>query len=101
MSFAPIACVEDLFDDPQLNQGAGLIETILPDGGKTKLPRLPLELGPHRLDLRLQPPDIGEHTQEILTTLGYSVEDIQELADQGVIARLRDGTATGRYRRGP
>ena len=31
--FAPIAHPEDLFEDPQLNQGAGLLETVFPRWG--------------------------------------------------------------------
>ena len=30
--FSPIARPEDLYDDPQLNQGLGLLETVLPAG---------------------------------------------------------------------
>ena len=52
--FAPIARPEDLFTDPQLNQGAGLLPTTFPGGVKTKMPRLPLAF---LLHLALPPED--------------------------------------------
>jgi crotonobetainyl-CoA:carnitine CoA-transferase CaiB-like acyl-CoA transferase len=39
-AFSPIARPEDLFEDPQLNQGNSLVTVTLPDGRQTKLPRL-------------------------------------------------------------
>ena len=45
--FRRIAKPEDLFDDPQLNEGGSLLETVLPNGRKTKLPRQPVLLEEH------------------------------------------------------
>jgi crotonobetainyl-CoA:carnitine CoA-transferase CaiB-like acyl-CoA transferase len=86
--FAPIARPEDLFDDPQLNQSSnkGLLSTALPDGRRTKLPRLPLELGDHDLGLRHDPPAIGAGTDALLAEIGYSADDIKQLRDTGKIA---------------
>jgi crotonobetainyl-CoA:carnitine CoA-transferase CaiB-like acyl-CoA transferase len=83
--FAPVARPEDLFDDPQLNHGLGLLETRLPDGGTAKLPRLPLEMGSD-LGLRSQPPAAGQHTSDILEELGFGEEQIARLIRAGVIA---------------
>jgi crotonobetainyl-CoA:carnitine CoA-transferase CaiB-like acyl-CoA transferase len=82
---APIARPEDLFDDPQLNEGGSLLATTLPDGTQTKLPRFPLEYGDERATLRSDPPTIGQHTAPILAAIGYSDEQIATLAEQGVI----------------
>ena len=35
--------------------------------------------------LRRLPPDLGEHTVEVLRECGYSDEKIKELAEQGTI----------------
>lgn len=88
--FSPVARTEDLFDDPQLNHGAGLLLTTLRDGTQAKLPRLPLEFESHDLGLRRNPPAIGEDTAEILRGLGYSQERIASLLDQKVIACTPD-----------
>ena len=84
--FAPIARTEDLFDDRQLNEGGSLVQTTLPDGTATKLPAIPLEYGGERAGLRLDPPRIGEHTIEMLKSIGTTEEDLERLLLQGVIA---------------
>lgn len=67
--FSPIARPEDLFDDPQLNQGNSLIEVTLPNGDKTKLPRLPFRFEKQENSSYAGLPEKGEHTQEILSSL--------------------------------
>ncbi|MBK8056111.1 MAG: CoA transferase [Saprospiraceae bacterium] len=67
--FAPIARPEDLFNDVQLNEGKGLLDTVLPDGTETKLPKIPLIYGNSYFGLRLDPPDIGEHNDAIMSDL--------------------------------
>lgn len=83
--FAPIAHPEDLFDDPQLNQGIGLLETSLPDGTSTRLPRLPMAWDGDALPLHEQPPQIGQHTAKILATLGLDAQAIAALHEKGML----------------
>jgi crotonobetainyl-CoA:carnitine CoA-transferase CaiB-like acyl-CoA transferase len=85
LPFAPVAQTKDLFDDPQLNAGGRMLQTRLPDGSMTKLPRLPLEMNDHDIGLRLQPPEVGEHTRDILAELGLDDGAISELEGKGVI----------------
>ena len=85
--FAPVTRPEDLFEDPQLNQGAGLLETVFPDGVRTKLPRTPIEMSDHDFGLRLDPPQIGAHTKDILSDLGYTPERIEELSEAGIVVK--------------
>ncbi len=77
--FSPIAKPEDLFEDPQLNDGGGLLATALPGGIKTKLPRIPMRIAPYDFDLRNDPPGVGQDSEEILKSIGLSVEEIEEL----------------------
>jgi crotonobetainyl-CoA:carnitine CoA-transferase CaiB-like acyl-CoA transferase len=84
--FAPIARPEDLFDDPQLNQSNGLLETIFPSGVKTKMPRIPIQVDPYDFSLRMDPPaTVGAHSQEILEGLGYRSDDIKTLSKNGIV----------------
>ncbi|MCA9911845.1 MAG: CoA transferase, partial [Anaerolineae bacterium] len=82
--FAPIARPEDLFDDPQLNEGDSLLEVELPIGGSARVPRLPLSVEGDDFGLRMEAPRIGQHTAELLGELGYSAEIIQQLGEQGI-----------------
>lgn len=84
--FAPIARPEDLFDDPQLNQGGSLLDVTLEDGRKTKLPKLPMMIEGDDLSLRMEAPKIGEHSYELLSELGYDSADIQSLLESEIIA---------------
>ncbi|MGJ3240849.1 MAG: CaiB/BaiF CoA transferase family protein [Anaerolineae bacterium] len=83
--FAPIARPEDLFDDPQLNQGGSLVDVTLPDGRTSKLPKLPIQIEGDDLGLRMQAPAIGEHTHALLTELGYDEQTISAWFDAQVI----------------
>lgn len=85
--FAPIARTEDLFDDPQLNEGeVPLLTTTLPGGVTTKLPRLPIAYGDSDFGLRNDPPAVGENTDEILLGAGLSQAQIDALRANGKIA---------------
>jgi crotonobetainyl-CoA:carnitine CoA-transferase CaiB-like acyl-CoA transferase len=76
---APIARPEDLFEDPQLNQGGSLFNTTIQGGIKTKLPKIPLEMEDAEFSLQHNPPEIGEDTIEILREIGYSLPEIETL----------------------
>lgn len=83
--FSPVARVEDLFADPHLSASGGLLDVMLPGGIRTKLPRLPLEIGDHVLGLRREAPRLGEHTSEILAGLGLAPAEIATLESEGII----------------
>ena len=85
MPFAPIAKPWDLLDDPHLKASGGLLETAFL--GKTAhVPALPIELDGHRLTKRSDPPEIGQHSEELLAGLGCSPEEIDSLQRQRIVA---------------
>jgi crotonobetainyl-CoA:carnitine CoA-transferase CaiB-like acyl-CoA transferase len=85
LPFAPIAKPDDLFDDPHLNASGGLTPITLPDGTKTKVPNLPIEMDGMRFGTRLDLPRVGEHTRELLASLGYREDDVQRLITQRIV----------------
>ncbi|MGH8673105.1 MAG: CaiB/BaiF CoA transferase family protein, partial [Burkholderiales bacterium] len=86
LPYAPIARPRDLFDDPHLNSGAGMIETRDPRGHAFKVPGLPLELDGARPSQRSAPPAVGEGGREILVGLGYSSREIEQFSAERVVA---------------
>jgi len=82
LPFAPIGKPEEMFDDPHLNAGGGLLDMEMEDGERCKLPALPISMDGERLGLYLDPPKAGEHTEEILKALGL---DIAAFKDDGII----------------
>ena len=90
LPFAPIRKPEELYDDPHLLATGGLADVVLPDGeraGQTvKTTLLPLTLAGERLGVRMDPPVLGSHTTELLTGIGYSAAQIDQLKTQAVVA---------------
>ena len=86
--FAAIARPEDLFDDPHLRQSGGLVETTLPDGTKTKLPKIPVMMDGCDFGLRNDPPRLGEGSEELLLSLGLDRDQIETLKKEGIVGPL-------------
>ena len=87
LPFAPITRPQDLLDDPHLIATGGLAPMTLPDGKQTHTPLLPLSLDGARLRVRLSPPKLGEHNEEVLLSLGYSEEQIRQMIEADVVSR--------------
>jgi crotonobetainyl-CoA:carnitine CoA-transferase CaiB-like acyl-CoA transferase len=62
----------------------------LPDGAKAgetvKTTLLPITMAGTRLGVRLDPPKRGEHTRELLSGLGLTTDEIDELYRQRAVA---------------
>lgn len=61
------------------------IEVARPGGASQRQPGFPFLFSRSPGRVRLPPPGLGEHSVEILETLGYSGADIKKLFDEGVI----------------
>ena len=93
LPYAPITKPQALFDDEHLLATGGLAPLTVPADAsgagrsvQTLVPLLPLSLDGQRLPVRLPPPSMGEHTRALLGELGYSVQDIDALLADGVVA---------------
>ena len=85
LPFAPITRPEDLFKDPHLLQTGGLAPMTLPDGRTTSVPLLPLTLAGQRPGVRLNPPQLGEHSHSLLISLGYSEAEVAAMVVQSAV----------------
>jgi crotonobetainyl-CoA:carnitine CoA-transferase CaiB-like acyl-CoA transferase len=89
LPFAPITRPEDLFEDPHLTAGGGLLPITITDGPfagrQTRLPAMPLEMAGARFGVHHDVPKAGEHTREVLREAGYSAAEIDALAAAGAI----------------
>ncbi|MGE0099161.1 MAG: CaiB/BaiF CoA transferase family protein [Hydrogenophaga sp.] len=84
LPFAPIARPHELLDDPHLQATGGLAPITLPDGARAgqtaQTVLLPLALDGERLGVRHSPPRLGEHSHDLLTSLGYTTEQAAQLS---------------------
>jgi crotonobetainyl-CoA:carnitine CoA-transferase CaiB-like acyl-CoA transferase len=81
----PILHVDEVFQDPQVIHQEMLLEQNHPTIGKIKTIGFPTKLSRTPATLRLSPPLMGEHTEEVLAELGYSGEEIKQFSDKKII----------------
>jgi crotonobetainyl-CoA:carnitine CoA-transferase CaiB-like acyl-CoA transferase len=86
LPYAPVNKPGDLFADPHLNASGGLADIHLTDGRSAKTPLLPVSMDGQRLQNRRDPPQIGQHTRDVLNEIGFSLNDVAKLARSGAIA---------------
>jgi len=82
---APVGRREEFMEDPQVQHNQMIVTLEDPQVGKVRQMGIPLTLegGPGRI--KGPAPQLGEHTEAVLSELGYSGEKIRELRGKGVI----------------
>jgi crotonobetainyl-CoA:carnitine CoA-transferase CaiB-like acyl-CoA transferase len=86
LPFAPVNKPSDLFVDPHLLASGGLADIRMTDGRMARTPLLPVSVDGERLANRRDPPQIGEHTREVLEEIGLEPEEIRALSENRTIA---------------
>jgi crotonobetainyl-CoA:carnitine CoA-transferase CaiB-like acyl-CoA transferase len=82
---APVADVQDVAESPQ-TAALGILQPLdHPRIAGLTLPALPLSFDGERALHPNAPPDVGEHTAEVLRDVGYSDDEIAALTRDGVI----------------
>ena len=83
--FAPELDVQDLEEDLHLKHIGMFYETEHPVFGKVKGPHRPERVdGSREIEFR-PPPGLGEHTAEILSDAGYTMDEIDTLRNSGIV----------------
>jgi len=82
---SPCNTIEELFNDPQVNERGFWAEVEHQAVGKTTVPGRPFILHKSPWQLRRPAPLLGEHNAEVLGELGYTREDMVKLRETGVI----------------
>jgi crotonobetainyl-CoA:carnitine CoA-transferase CaiB-like acyl-CoA transferase len=81
---SPVNTFPQAFSDPQVLHNEMVI-TIDSPIGPVKMPGFPYKFSRTPAQVRLPPPLLGEHTEEILRSAGYTAEEIQTLRETEVI----------------
>ncbi|WP_332900302.1 MULTISPECIES: CaiB/BaiF CoA transferase family protein [unclassified Haladaptatus] len=81
----PVNSVGDLIDDPHIEAKDMVAEMEHPDLGTFKSPANPVNFSSLDTDAAEAPPRLGEHTDEVLSDLGYDDAAREQLRADGVI----------------
>jgi formyl-CoA transferase len=88
----PILSMKELAEDQSLRATGTVVEVDHPKRGKYLTVGNPIKLSESPADVK-RSPLLGEHTQEVLASLGYSAEEIKELAAVGATAPVKKPAA--------
>jgi len=81
----PILFVDQVFQDPQVLHREMIKTMSHPILGELKTTGFSVKLGRTPAEIKLPPPVLGEHTEEILAELGYDKAAIASLKEQEVV----------------
>ena len=81
----PIYTIDRLLNDPQVIHRKMIEEVHNPLYGTIKIPGLPVKLSETGGSVKLPPPVLGEHSEEILKSLGYTQEQIKSMKEKDII----------------
>jgi crotonobetainyl-CoA:carnitine CoA-transferase CaiB-like acyl-CoA transferase len=74
--------------DPQLAANQSILEFDMPSAGHIRVLNHPIHYDGAPPSFRRPPPQIGQHTHEVLIEAGYSTKEIQHLAERGLLGKL-------------
>lgn len=76
----PVNTLTESLSDPHYVERGNIIEQVHPITGLIRSIASPLRMSETPPEYRLPPPTLGEHSEAILSELGYSAAEIQELS---------------------
>jgi crotonobetainyl-CoA:carnitine CoA-transferase CaiB-like acyl-CoA transferase len=82
---APVNTLDEVLADPQVLHRRMVVDIDSPTVGKVKQVGISVKLSETPGEIRSLAPFLGQHTEEVLTDLGYSMDRIAEMRDKKVI----------------
>jgi crotonobetainyl-CoA:carnitine CoA-transferase CaiB-like acyl-CoA transferase len=83
---ASVLTVDAVLDEPQTRESGMVVSAPHPRLPDYRSVALPIQWNQRRPEVRRVPPRLGEHSADVLTWLGYTLDDVRTLRAQGVIS---------------
>ena len=83
--YTPVQTPTEVTADPQALANNYFIYFDHPDWGKIKMTGFPWDFSETPATCRRRAPKLGEHTDEILSEIGYRDEEIRKLREEKVV----------------
>jgi formyl-CoA transferase len=80
----PIYAIDEMFRDPQVEH-LGMAQAVKRKGKQLTMVAQPMSLSRTPSKLRVAPPDVGEHTAEVLKEFGFKSKEIAALREAKAI----------------
>ena len=99
---APINEMPDVVNDPQIRHNEMIVSIEHATEGTVDVTNIPIKFFGTPGGVRLPPPTLGQHTDEILAELGYDANEIEALAESKIVfshQQLEDAKAERRAAR--
>lgn len=81
----PIKTFAEACDDPQIKARNMVVNVKHPKFGEIQIIASPIKMSKTPLTIRNMAPKVGQHTKEILKSLNFSEEEIQQLKRKRLI----------------
>jgi crotonobetainyl-CoA:carnitine CoA-transferase CaiB-like acyl-CoA transferase len=82
---APILTIDQVVREPQTEASGMLLGAPHPRLPDYRSVGLPIQWNGRRPGVRRVPPRLGEHSADVLTSLGYTLDDVRNLKTQGLV----------------
>jgi crotonobetainyl-CoA:carnitine CoA-transferase CaiB-like acyl-CoA transferase len=82
---APVQTFDQLVDDPQVVHNQLLTTVDYPGLGEVRVVGVPARFSGTPGTIRLGPPAVGQHTDEVLASAGYTAGEIRRLHEDGCV----------------
>ncbi len=85
LMFAPVHDLSEVLNDPQALVNDYVVDCEHPRLGHIKMPGYPIQFSANKAGTHAPAPLLGEHTDEVLTSLGYSEGQLEAMRREDVI----------------
>jgi len=82
---APVQAFDEVVADPQVTHNELLATVNYPGVGEVRVVGVPARFSETPGTIRLGPPTVGQHTDEVLGALGYEPDEVRRLREEGCV----------------